>query len=107
LIESFDYSAMSPETAAALFWYVRNSLFFELGLDRRDDVLLVSYGAMVVDSRSEMKRICAFLDLPYRPELDAHVDARAASSRPALQIDPEVRRRCDELTDRLEQVRQP
>jgi hypothetical protein len=107
LIESVDYAAMSPESAAALFWYVRNSLYFELGLDRRDDVLLVSYGAMVADSRSEMERICAFLDLPYRPELDAHVDARASSGRPPLQIDPEVRRRCDELTARLELVRQP
>ena len=44
---------------------------------RRSDVLLVSYGAMVSDSRAEMIRICDFLDLAYRPELDEHVDARA------------------------------
>ena len=76
-------TAMSPESAAALFWYLRNRLYFELGLDRRADVLLVSYGAMVADPAAEMGRICEFLDLPYRAELHAHVDARAAAEPPA------------------------
>jgi hypothetical protein len=107
MIASFDYTAMSPESAAALFWYVRNSLYFELGLDRRPDVLLVSYGAMVSDSRAEMSRICDFLDLSYRPELDSHVDARAAPGRAPLAIDAEVRRLCDELTARLEGLTSP
>ncbi|MDX6547286.1 MAG: hypothetical protein QOG33_836 [Gaiellales bacterium] len=101
LLGQFDYATMSPESAAALFWYVRNSLYFELGLDQRADVLLVSYDAMVGHPRSEMERICAFLGLEYRPELDAHVDARAVSADPALAIDDEVRRLCDELTSRL------
>jgi Sulfotransferase family len=101
LLGRFDYATMSPESAAALFWYVRNSLYFELGLDQRADVLLVSYDAMVADPRSEMERICAFLGLEYRPELDAHVDARAVSADPPLAINDEVRRLCDELTSRL------
>jgi hypothetical protein len=104
-LSRFDYAAMTPESAAALFWYVRNSLYFELGLDRRADVLLVSYDAMVEHPRSEMERICAFLGLDYRPELDAHIDARAMSTRPPLAIDIEVRRLCDELTSRLERSR--
>jgi hypothetical protein len=107
LIRRFDYGTMSPESAAALFWLVRNSLYFELGLDRRPDVLLVSYGAMVSDSRAEMSRICDFLDLSYRPELDSHVDARAAPGRAPLAIDAEVRRLCDELTARLEGLTSP
>jgi hypothetical protein len=57
---------------------------------------------MVSDSRAEMSRICDFLDLAYRPELDEHVDARAAPGRAPLAIDAEVRRLCDELTARLE-----
>ena len=92
----------SPETAAALFWYLRNALYFELGLERRADVLLVGYGAMVADPAAEMGRICAFLDLPYRPTLHSHVDARAAGARPPLEIDARVRALCDELTARLD-----
>jgi len=95
----------TPETAAALFWYLRNALYFDLGLDRRADVLLVSYEAMVADPAAEMRRICTFLDLPYRPSLHEHVDARSASERPPLAIDPRVRTLCDELAARLEAAR--
>ncbi len=105
LIGSFDYASMSAESAAALFWYVRNSLYFELALDRRNDVLLVSYGAMVEDPQAEMRRICDFLDFRYRPQLDAHVDARAPSGRARLELDERVRTLCDELAARLESSR--
>jgi len=101
LLGRFDLAAMSPESAAALFWYLRNSLYFSLELDRRDDVLLVSYEAMVSSPEAEMGRICGFLSLDYRPQLHAHVDARAAGVRTPLPIDPVVRRLCDELSVRL------
>src|SRR5260221_7383879 len=42
LIESFDYGSMSAESAAPLFWLVRKSLYLELGLHPRSDVLLRS-----------------------------------------------------------------
>ena len=102
LIASFDYDAMDPHTAAALFWYVRNDLYFRLGLDRRDDVLLIAYQDMVEDPESAARRVCAFLDLPYRPEFAA--DVAAGPSRDRLPIDPLVRSLCDDLTARLEQA---
>jgi len=101
LVAGFDYTAMSPHTAAALFWYVRNDLFFRLGLDRRDDVLLCSYDALVTDPEAVTRRLCAFLDLPYDPRLCAHVERRVPARRRPLDLDPRVRALCDELTDRL------
>lgn len=104
LIRSFDYSVMSPETAAALFWYVRNRLYFELGLDRRADVTLASYEAMVRDPESMMRHLCAFVGADYRHALVAHIDARAVAPRPPLAIEPAVRARCDELQERLDRT---
>lgn len=101
LVASFDYDRMDPHTAAALFWYVRNDLYFRLGLDRRDDVLLISYRRMVEDPDAEARRVCAFLDLPYRPEFAA--DVAAGPAREPLAIDPRVRALCDDLTARLDQ----
>jgi hypothetical protein len=100
LLASFDYDAMDPHTGAALFWYVRNDLYFRLGLDRRPDVLLVSYGEMVRDPQATARRVCGFLDLPYRHEFAAGVVAGPARDR--LPIDPRVRAMCDELTERLQ-----
>jgi hypothetical protein len=101
LIGSFDYSRMSPESAAALFWYIRNSLYFEAGLDQRDDVALASYDRFVADPERMMRPLASFLGFPYSNDLVAHVDARA-SGRPPLDIDPDIRRLTDELQTRLD-----
>ncbi|MDG4780907.1 hypothetical protein O7614_14775 [Micromonospora sp. WMMD961] len=106
LIRAHDPLRLDPHSGAALFWYVRNSLVFHLGLDQRADVLLCDYDALVVEPEAQLRRLCAFLDFPYRPELHAHIaprrshDAGAAGHRP-LPIDRRVRALCDELTDRL------
>ena len=101
LIRSFDYDEMAPESAAALFWFVRNSLYFDLGLDGRDDVALASYEETIRDPEGAMRAICSFLDLPYRPQLIAHVDARTSGQRRPLELDPRIRERCVALEHRL------
>ncbi|MGZ8571490.1 MAG: sulfotransferase domain-containing protein [Actinomycetota bacterium] len=102
LIRSFDLARMNAEAGAALFWFVRNRLYYELGLDRRDDVLLSSYGAMVAEPEPTMRAICSFLDLPFSEGLVAHVDQRASGPRPPLELPDEIRRRCDDLQAQLE-----
>jgi hypothetical protein len=100
-IGSFDLEAMSAESGAALFWWLRNQLYFDLGLDERSDVTLAWYEATVADPEVAIGRICAFLDLPYRPGFAAHIDRRAAGRRPPLPLDPRARALCDALQDRL------
>lgn len=101
-IGSFDLAAMDPHTGAALFWWVRNSLYFRLGLHERDDVLLVAYRDMVEGPEVAARRVCTFLDLPYRSEFAA--DVKAGESRGPLPIDAGVRFLCDELTAQLEKA---
>ncbi|GGM09500.1 MULTISPECIES: hypothetical protein [Micromonospora] len=101
LVANFDYDRMTPHTAAALFWYVRNSLYFRLGLVDRADVLLCSYDALLADPTGQLRRLCAFLDLPYDPALHAHVTPRPPRRSP-LPIDARVRVLCADLTTRLD-----
>jgi hypothetical protein len=104
LIASFDYDGMSSASAAALFWLVRNSLYFDLGLDQRADVLLSSYDALVADPATAMQQLCRFLGIEWTPRLTAHVEPRP--SRPAdLVLDPRIRSACDELSQRFESAR--
>lgn len=102
LVRGFDLDAMTAPTAAALFWVLRNRLFFDLGLDRRDDVLLSSYDASVAEPEKGMRRLCEFLDFPYDPGLCAHIERRTAHGDQPLEIDPAVRRLAAELTAQLE-----
>jgi Sulfotransferase domain len=102
LVASCDWTRMSAASAAALFWLVRNRLYFELGLDRRTDVLLVSYDAALRDPESEVRRICAFLGFPYRPQLAAHIAPRPPATAGPLAVDARVRAYCEELAARLD-----
>ncbi len=101
-LASLDWARISPESAAAMFWYARNRLYFELGLAQRPDVLLVSYDAMVADPEAEMRRITGFLELPYQPSLISHIAPRPTAKAGALDLDPQVRAWCDELTASLD-----
>jgi hypothetical protein len=101
-VRSFDYTSMTPETAAVLFWVVRNELYFDLRLDTRADVLLVSYDAFVRDPGPQMRRLCDFIGLAYRPELCAHVEPRASHGEAPLEIDPDVRALAEGLAARLD-----
>jgi hypothetical protein len=100
LVRSFDYDNLDAEAGAALFWFVRNSLYFDLGLHERDDVMLSSYDRMVAEPEPTMRALCRFLGHPFSGKLIAHVDARSAVA-PRIALPDAIRRRCDDLEIRL------
>lgn len=104
LIRSFSYDGMTPESGSALFWYVRNSLFFELALHKRSDVLLVSYDSFVSDPEGSMRTVCEHIGFDWSPHLIAHVTSRARGPQSSVDIDPRIRTLCDDLQDRLATV---
>lgn len=104
-LRRLDLERMTPATAAAMFWVLRNRLFFTLGLDRRSEVLLTSYEGFISEPDVAMRRVCDHLRFPFRPELTAHVEARESPHTTALEIDPRVRRLCDELQARLDHTK--
>jgi Sulfotransferase family len=104
LIRGLDLDNVTTETASAVIWYVRNSLYFEIGLDRRDDCLLVSYDRLLEDPERDVRRICEFLDTEFQPAMAAGIARRSPNTRGELAIDPEVRQRCSELERRLEEA---
>ncbi len=91
----------SAEEAAALFWYLRNVLYFETGLAQRDEVLPVSYDALVGNPDPGMQVICRFLDYPFSSRLVAHIAPRSPR-RPSLNLRPAIQEACIELEQRLD-----
>lgn len=94
---------MNPYDAAALFWWARTSLFFDLRLDERSDVCLCSYEGLVADPEPSMRSLYDFIGVSY-PERDITrgVHRRSADRENDLTLSPEVRRLCDGLWERLE-----
>jgi hypothetical protein len=105
LIARYDYDQLTAESASALFWYVRNSLFFELGLDRRHDVLLTSYEGFMRDPDGAVHALRDFLGLRGDATFTSDVDTRRQlPGTPRLDIEPSIRRICDGLQERLESL---
>jgi hypothetical protein len=104
LVRRLDPARLDAAGASAVFWYLRNSLYFRQGLHRRPDVHLSSYDAFVAEPALTMEPLCELVGLPFRPEFVAHVDGRATGVRP-LRLPTRVRELCDELTERLDRTR--
>lgn len=102
LVESFDYGELTPEDGAALFWLVRNRLYFELGLDDRPDTTIVNYDALVAEPEQVMSALCRFLDFPYQPGLVDHVEVRSAGREKRIDLHARIRDACEELQSRLD-----
>ncbi len=104
LIKEFDYSTMESHEAACLFWYVRNRMLFEQNLDKRPDFLVSSYSSLVADPETTIRALCAFVGLPWSPEMTAGIEPRTPRDRDPLPMSSRIRDLCDELTDMLERA---
>jgi hypothetical protein len=102
LLGQLDFDRMTPESAAALWWWVRNSLFFDLGLSERKDVALTSYERFITEPESTMRSLCSFLDISYDRRMAAGIAPRPAPMLGDLDIEPSIRTLCSELESRLD-----
>jgi hypothetical protein len=105
---SFVHSSFRPEMpdeeAAAVFWWLRNQFFFQLGLERDPRVLLVRYEDLVSSGEEPFHRLFDFAGIPFEPRFREGVSDASIGKRPFPPIDPRVVARCDELLARLEQA---
>jgi hypothetical protein len=100
-IASLDPATLSPHDAAALFWWMRNSMYFDQGLDKRDDTVLINYQKLLADPAEVMARLCEAIDLQFDPSMVDHFEEfRTRPNR--LDLNDGVRALCDELTGRLD-----
>lgn len=92
-------------TAAALRWWLRNELFFDLLLDtRQDEVLPVRYETLVSSPEASLEAIFAFLGLAPTRRAVSRIAADRMGRGTEETIDPAVARRCRALEERLDAV---
>jgi hypothetical protein len=105
VVSRFYRPDMNPYDAAALFWWARTSLFFDLGLDRRGDVRLCSYERLIADPEPTMRSLYEFIGVRYPDHgITRLVRRSSAGRREDVVLDPGVRLVCDDLLERLEAV---
>jgi hypothetical protein len=106
LVRRFFADDMNPYDAAALFWYARNQLFFDQGLDQDPRrAMLCRYEDLAVDPAKMMKRVYAFIGTPYPgDEIVQDVHPQSVGKGKKINLSPEVERLCDGLLERMERL---
>jgi len=97
--------SMNPWDAAALFWWARNSLFFERSLDGRQDVRTCRYEELVTDPARVLRGVYAFTGCawPGEPAI-AQVSSASVALGREIPLSAGVVALCEELLGRLEKV---
>ena len=94
---------MSTNDANALYWYVRNVLYFEQQLHRSDRVKLCCYELFVADPENSLAELYAFLGRRYPgSHLVKDVHSRSVQSMPLKDLSDQVAELCNDLASRLE-----
>jgi len=91
------HEGMGDSSASALQWYFRNILFFNQQFDKDQRVLLISYEDLVTQPKINVKKICRFIGINYKPLMIKDVFAHSIKRRNPPEIAPKVRELCDEL----------
>lgn len=93
---------MAPHDAAALFWYVRNRIFFDLALYEREDIIMCQYRDIVQNPLAVTRAIYSFIDAPFPGDHiveDVHASSIGRGSE--IELSPEIEVLCEEMFDRL------
>jgi hypothetical protein len=94
--------SMNPWDAAALFWWVRNTHFFSLGLAERPGVMTCPYEDLVADPNRVLRAIYRLVDRPFPGSPITHgVRTSSVGLGEGLLFSPEVAARCDAMWARL------
>ena len=95
---------MTAHEAAAIKWVLRNAIYFDLGLDRQPErVMLVKYEDLARAPRIHFPALFDFLTLPFDAAYVSNVRASAAH-HDAPPMDARIRAACDEMMARLERA---
>lgn len=105
LIKSFDWEKISPENAAAIFWYVRNTLFFSQGLDQRPDVMPVCYEDLVTDPVATLKKVCRFIGCEFNTSMSDIVHGKSVG-KGGNNLDPKIADLCGPMYERLRKAQE-
>jgi hypothetical protein len=96
----------SLESAYALFWFLRNSFFFEYELHREERVRLFRYEDLVRDPGQGFDEMFSFCGCPYRRSVIKEVDPTFIARHPQPLIDPRIEALCRSLSARFDALRQ-
>jgi hypothetical protein len=101
-LRGLDRSRFTDFDYACLVWWVRNQLYFEMGLDRDPRVRLLRYETLVAQPESTMRALCDWTGMGWSQMSMRFVHARSMKKANLPGLDPQVDSLCQEALARLD-----
>jgi len=99
---------MDPHDAAALFWFVRNSWFFELKLDTKARVMLCGYEDLVATPARTVKKLYDFIGHKFPGEqILPPIHQESVGQGRHLKLSEDIERLCSSMLARLDRQGPP
>lgn len=95
---------ISAEDGAALLWYIRNQIFFDLNFDERTDLLLVKYEELVTNPGKYLKRVFDYIGCEYKDQYADGIHVSSVGKKQCPKLIPAIKQCCDEMQSRLDKV---
>ncbi len=104
LIKKYYSDSMSPNDAAALFWYARNVLYFEQGLENIEKVHLLSYEDFIHNPKPFIKVMFDKQDLDFSLEdkYFKYIHDSSIGKGKDFQLNSDLQKDLEELYDSLD-----
>ena len=102
IIREFAQRNLSPEDGAALLWYLRNSIYFDLGLQKNPNVLLCKYEDLVLKPTAAFNRLFSFLGLDFSPIYVEEVHSGSVKKKDVKGINSDIAHLCENMMARLD-----
>ena len=94
---------MNPYDAAALFWFVRNRLFFEFGLAKHRNVMMCKYEDLIDNPINVMNTIYGFVNHIYPSDkIDIRIYSDSKGSGKRVEFTGEIELLCEEMLEKLD-----
>jgi Sulfotransferase domain len=94
---------MNPYDAAALFWFVRNRLFFEMNLDKNHNVMTCKYDDLIADPLKTISDIYKFVGYIYpanRIPVNIYSDSKGRGEN--IKLSQPIEILCNDMLNKLE-----
>jgi len=94
---------MNPYDAAVLFWYARNSLFFDLELDQDSRVMMCKYEDLIASPETSLHKIYAALGQFFPGEaISKEINSESLGKGKEVKLSPGVENLAKEMLGRLD-----
>ncbi|MCB0170651.1 MAG: sulfotransferase domain-containing protein [Anaerolineae bacterium] len=105
VVRRYYSETMSPQDANALYWYVRNSLFFDLSLEYHPKVMLLKYDDLALSPINVMRNVYRFCDVAYPGDyIVNHIHNQSIGLGKDVGISRDIADICDALWQNMNRV---